>query len=143
VVKLPLISNHTILVKQLVRYALVGIAINSVGYVVYLLVTYLGATPKLSMTFLYTLAVVVSYLGNRKLTFAHQGNLLGSSARYLIAHGVGYLVNLTILIVFVDNLGYAHQWVQGIAIFLVAAYLFIAFKFFVFTNLNTSGMYRS
>lgn len=142
-VKLPLISNHTILVKQLVRYALVGIAINSVGYVVYLLVTYLGATPKLSMTFLYTLAVVVSYLGNRKLTFAHQGNLLGSSARYLIAHGVGYLVNLTILIVFVDNLGYAHQWVQGIAIFLVAAYLFIAFKFFVFTNLNTSGMYRS
>lgn len=133
-----MINKNQILVRQLVSYGFVGIAINSAGYIVYLLITYFGATPKITMTFLYVLGVVLSYLGNRRLTFAHQGSLLGSGGRYLIAHFCGYLINLTILIVFVDNLGYAHQWVQAIAIFLVAAYLFIAFKFFVFTNLDTS-----
>ena len=44
----------------------------------------------------------------------------------------GYLMNLAILFVFVDKMGFAHQWVQAVAIFVVAGYLFLAFKFFVF-----------
>ena len=38
---------------QLTRYALVGIVSNLAGYLVYLLVTYLGVTPKITMTLLY------------------------------------------------------------------------------------------
>lgn len=57
---------------------------------------------------------------------------MGAGVRYVIAHCIGYLLNLSILIVFVDELGYAHQWVQAIAIFVVAAFLFLAFKVFVF-----------
>jgi len=57
---------------------------------------------------------------------------MGAGVRYVIAHCIGYLLNLSILIVFVDKLGYAHQWVQAIAIFVVAAFLFLAFKVFVF-----------
>lgn len=119
-------------VTQLFRYALVGLLSNAAGYLAYLAFTYLGGTPKVTMTFLYGLGAAVSFFGNRSLTFEHQGSIVGAGVRYVIAHCIGYLFNLSILIVFVDKLGYAHQWVQAIAIFIVAAFLFLAFKIFVF-----------
>jgi putative flippase GtrA len=91
------------------------------------------------MTLLYGVGAAVSFWGNRKLTFAHNGSLAGAGARYVMAHCIGYLINLTILIVMVDKLGYAHQLVQAIAILIVAAFLFLAFKFFVFTDLIVSN----
>ena len=93
--------------KQLFRCALAGIVSNSAGYLVYLLVTHVGATPKIAMTFLY-----------------------GMSAT------IGYFINIVFLVVFVDHFMYPHQWVQAVVIFVVAGFLFIAFKFFVFTSLN-------
>ncbi len=125
--------------KQLTRYTLVGIVSNLFGYLVYLLVTYLGATPKLTMTLLYGVGAAIGYIGNRNLAFAHKGNLLGSGVRYFMAHSFGYFINLALLSIFVDQLGYAHQWVQAIAIFVVAGFLFLAFKYFVFTDPNASN----
>lgn len=130
-------------VRQLLRYALVGVANNSVGYLVYLYLTYLGAAPKLTMTLLYLVGAGIGYAGNKRFTFMHHGNLMASGTRYVIAHFFGYLVNLAILIVFVDLLGYAHQWVQAAAIFMVAGYLFFAFKFFVFTGSDSMNADQS
>ncbi len=125
---------------QLARYAFVGIVSNLAGYIVYLLLTYFGATPKITMTILYGIGATIGYMGNRNFTFSHKGSSLGSSIRYAIAHLFGYFINLVILIIFVDRLGYAHQWVQAVAIFVVAGFLFIAFKFFVFKNMNSSNV---
>jgi putative flippase GtrA len=122
--------------SQLFYYALVGIVSNFVGYMAYLSLTYLGTTPKITMTFLYAVGAAIGYIGNRNLTFEHKGNHLGSGIRYIMAHLVGYSINFTLLFVFVDRFGYAHQLVQGVAIFVVAAFLFAAFKFFVFTDLS-------
>jgi putative flippase GtrA len=123
--------------SQLLRYTLVGIASNVSGYLVYLLATYYGATPKITMSILYAAGAVVSFWGNRRVTFSFQGSLLGSGLRYVIAHFFGYLLNLCILIVFVDKLRFAHQIVQAVAIFVVALFLFTVFKVFVFTELAT------
>jgi putative flippase GtrA len=128
--------------KQLARYAFVGIMSNSAGYLVYLLVTYLGATPKITMTLLYGVSAAIGYIGNRNFTFLHKGRLLGSGVRYFIAHCFGYCIDLALLIIFVDHFGYAHEYVQAIAIFVVAGFLFLAFKYFVFTDLNTSNVIR-
>lgn len=136
---LPLVAKNRSSVSQLFRYAIVGIANNVAGYMVYLLITYLGATPKISMTLLYTVGASIGFWGNRKLTFAHEGSVLGAGVRYLIAHCFGYCINLAILLIGVDQLGYAHQLVQAIAIFVVAAFLFITFKFFVFPDMNISN----
>jgi len=127
-----LIAKIRELVTQLFRYALVGLLSNVVGYLVYLALTYLGGTPKVTMTLLYGVGAAVGFVGNRSLTFGYQGSIKGAGMRYVIAHCCGYLLNLSILIVFVDNLGYAHQWVQAITIFIVAAFLFLALKVFVF-----------
>jgi putative flippase GtrA len=117
---------------QLTRYALIGIVTNLAGYLLYLFLVHLGTTPKLTMTCLYGIGAVIGFIGNRNLTFAHTGSMFGSGVRYFLAHCVGYGINLFILIIFVDVLGYPHQWVQAMAIFVVAGFLFIAFKFFVF-----------
>jgi putative flippase GtrA len=119
-------------VKQLVRYAVVGLASNVSGYLAYLLITWLGVGPKLAMTCLYLLGATVSFVGNRRWTFSHEGSIGASAARFAIAHALGYLLNLSILLAFVDHLGFPHQAVQAVAIVVVALFLFVLFRLFVF-----------
>ena len=119
---------------QLFRYSLVGIANNLLFFFVYLLITYFGAEPKIFLTFAYPVGAAIGFFVNRQLAFAHKGAVLKSGFRYFIAHLFGYLINLLILVTFVDRLSYPHQWVQAVAIFVVAGFLFVAFKYFVFSN---------
>lgn len=117
---------------QLFRYAVIGVATNIAGYLLYLLLTSMGSTPKITMTVLYSVGAVVGFVGNKEFTFSYKGSLLGSSIRYALTHLFGYLLNFFILFVFVDHVGHPHQVVQGIAILAVAAFLFVCFKLFVF-----------
>lgn len=118
--------------RQLIRYGLVGVANNATLYLLYLLITYLGVEPKTTMTLLYIIGASIGFIGHRKWTFAHRGDYSSAALRYILAHLLGYLLNFLILFAFVDRLGYAHQWVQGMAIIIVAGFLFIVFKYFVF-----------
>lgn len=117
---------------QLIRYGLVGVASNAAIYFVYLLITYLGVEPKIAMTLVYVIGASIGFIGNRKWTFTHRGDSSSAALRYFLAHIFGYLLNFLILFSFVDRLGYAHQWVQAAAIIIVAGFLFIVFKYFVF-----------
>lgn len=119
---------------QLVRYGVVGMVSNMAIYLVYLFVTYLGVEPKKAMTLLYIVGAFIGFLGNRKWTFAHRGNSMRAVGRYVTAHTLGYLLNLVILFIFVDRLGYAHQAVQAIAVVVVAGFLFVTLKFYVFSK---------
>lgn len=125
-----LTEHHT--VAQLFRYGLVGVVTNLLGYLIYLLITFFGVEPKVLITFMYPLGAAIGFIGNRQWAFAHKGAAWKSIFRYCAAHFLGYLMNLSILFLFVDQLGYPHQWVQAVAIILVAGYLFVTFKFFVF-----------
>ncbi|CAH0218192.1 hypothetical protein BJN42_20670 [Pseudomonas koreensis] len=117
---------------QLVRYIFVGAISNAAGYITYLLLTYFGLTPSIAMTLLYITIAGISFFGNKKLTFMYDGHLLGAGIRYLIAHFIGYSINLAILLYFSEHLGYSHALVQAGAILTVAIYLFITLKLFVF-----------
>lgn len=128
-------------VGQLIRYGLVGIATNSLGYLVYLLITYCGVEPKVLITFSYPTAATIGFFGTRQWAFAHKGSVLKSGIRYFVAHFFGYLINLLILLTFADKLGYPHQWVQAAAIFVVAGFLFAVFKYFVFSNVKSCKGY--
>ncbi|MCW8276143.1 GtrA family protein [Pseudomonas sp. PCH199] len=122
---------------EMVRYGIIGLLANSIGYAIYLLITHFGGTPKTTMSTLYIAGTVISFIGNRKWTFTHDGNPLSAGARYIFAYTLGYTFNLSILIVMVDFLGYPHQWVQMFAIFAVAGFLFLLLKFFVFPKSST------
>ena len=118
---------------QLIRYGIVGVVSNLAIYLVYLLIAYLGVEPKKAMTLVYIIGASIGFIGNRKWTFAHRGDPSRAALRYILAHLFGYLLNFLILLIFVDHLGYAHQWVQAVAILVVAGYLFLASKYFVFS----------
>ena len=117
---------------QLIRYVCVGLFSNATGYAIYLLLTYTGLAPKIAMTLLYVTIAGFSFVGNKKITFMYDGNFWGAGMRYVLAHLIGYSINLVILVVFSDHLGYNHAIVQAMAIVVIAIYLFVTLKFFVF-----------
>jgi len=121
-------------ILELIRYALVGVISNSTIYLVYLIITYFGVNSKIAMTLLYFIGLSIAFIGNSKWTFAGHKNSIQVVVRYLLTYSLSYLVNLSILIIFVDRLGYAHQLVQGSAILLIAVLHFILFKHFVFNK---------
>lgn len=117
---------------QLVRYAVVGLASNLFGYLLYLGLTFLGVGPKLSMSLLYAIGVAQTFFFNKRWTFRHQGSGRGAMLRYCAAYGLGYLINLAVLMVLVDQWHWPHQWVQGVMILALAVMLFLLQKFWVF-----------
>lgn len=118
--------------RQMYSYVLIGVLINLAGYVLYLLLTYAGSTPKLTMTVLYSVSALISFFANRHFTFRHDGHIGVAGVRYLLAQLLGYLLNLLLLALFVDWLGFAHQIVQAAAIAVVAVFLFVLSRVFVF-----------
>lgn len=118
--------------RPLIRYALVGIVINLLIFSGYLALTFFGVQPKVAMTLTYLVGAFIGFLGNRKWSFTHDGNVKSAAMRFVIAHACGYLLNYTILSTFVDKLAYPHQWVQAASIVSTAALLFLLFKFWVF-----------
>lgn len=136
-------KNHRTL-SQLLRYSMVGAAVNLCGFAIYFFLTSLGATPKLTMSLLYAVVVVIGFFANRRFTFNHDGHIGTAGIRYLLVHLLGYLLNLTLLVLFVDWLGFAHQVVQAAAIVVVAIFLFVLSRFFVFSpQMSENGVIRS
>lgn len=125
-------SHSRGMTSQLFRYAFVGLMSNAAGYLVYLVFTHMGVTPKLMMSLTYGVGAAIGFFGNRGLTFSYKGTMIGSGLRYLMVYVLGYLMNLSLLVVFVDKLGYPHQLVQAMAILVVASFLFAALRFYVF-----------
>jgi len=119
--------------RQLLRYGIVGIASNALGFVWYLgLTELLHLGPKTAMSLLYLIGVLQTFAFNRKWTFAHEGAAHAALLRYGCAYALGYAVNLVALYVCVDRLGYPHTWVQGVMVIALAGMLFLLQKYWVF-----------
>lgn len=116
------------------KFAIVGFATNAAGYTAYLLITYLGADPKLSMTALYILGTSLGFWANRQWVFSHNGAITKSAMRYGAVYLTGYAINWTMLSILVDRMHYSHAWVQAVATLIVAAILFVLMRVFVFPD---------
>ncbi len=129
--------------REFFSYILVGALTNFLGYALYLLLTYLWGAPKLTMTLLYFVAASIGFFANRKFTFRHNGHITTAVVRYLQVQLAGYLINLVLLLLLVDWLGLAHQLAQAIAIIVVAIFLFVLLRVFVFApSLTVTGVVR-
>lgn len=123
----------------MIRYGVVGIASNVVLFLLYLAITSAGMEHKLAMTLLYMVGVVQTFIFNKRWSFDYNGPYRQTFLRYGICYGVGYFVNLSALYFFVDHLGWSHQVVQGVMVLVVAVFLFVLQKFWVFRSTLTSG----
>ncbi|WP_434715345.1 GtrA family protein [Paraburkholderia sp. A3RO-2L] len=127
-------SNPRAPLAQLLHYGLVGAAVNLGGYLLFLLITWLGMETKAAMTVLYVAGASAGFWGNRNWTFGHRGSIVGPAIKYFGAHACGYLVDYAMLAVFVDHLHFPYRVVQAVAMVVVAAFLFVTFKFLVFAR---------
>lgn len=124
---------------QVVRYGVVGVLNNLLGYLIYLAITYFWLDPKVAITILYPVGALTAYFGHSKYSFSYRGRSTTSLLRYVIAHLVGYSVNLLMLFIFSDKLKFPHQAVQAVAIIVVAGILFLMFRYFVFPKDDSSA----
>lgn len=119
-------------ILQFIRYGIIGVTSNAISYSIFLLFTYMGFEPKKIMTLLYLLGTIMSYVGNWRWTFGGNGSFFGTSSRFLLAYLMGYVINFLLLLFLVDHVGYPYQLIQGLAIILIACFLFVMSKYFVF-----------
>jgi putative flippase GtrA len=117
---------------QFARYAVIGLASNAIAFLLYLALTHFGLGHKLSMTLLYGIGVLQTFVFNKRWTFAHRGEHGPVFLRYCLAYAAGYLINLGALLVLVDRHGFAHQAVQGVMVLALAVMLFLLQKYWVF-----------
>lgn len=121
-------------ILQLFRYGIVGIGSNIGLYVFYLLITSYAIQPRVAAALSYVSGATIAFLVNRQWTFAYRGNFNRALVRYAVSHLLGFFLNFLIIHIFFERLGYAHQLVQGVAVVVVAGFLFVAFKYFVFPS---------
>ena len=120
--------------NQLISYAIIGVVSNISGYLIYLLLTFFFVGPKMAMTAVYLTSAIIGFLGNQRWTFSHNGRVLPTIVKYVLAQSLGYSINFVILFIFVDRMSYPHQLVQAIAIGVVAIFLFLFLKKIVFSD---------
>lgn len=123
---------------QLLRFAMVGLASNALGFCWYLLLTWLGMGPKAAMTLLFLIGTLQTFIFNKRWSFQYGGTDRLVLVRYLAAYGMGYMLNLAMLIVLVDHANYPHAPVQAALIVVVAAMMFLLQKFWVFASPTAS-----
>jgi putative flippase GtrA len=119
-------------VTQFLRYAIVGLASNAVGYFLYLGLTGMGMGHKLAMSLLYGVGVLQTFIFNKRWTFQQHSAYRRVFMKYCISYGFGYVINLIVLFVLVDRFGYPHEVIQGFMILTLAIMLFFLQKHFVF-----------
>jgi putative flippase GtrA len=124
--------------KPFVRFVVIGIASNAVGYLCYLGFTRAGLGPKLSMTIVYALGVTQSFAFNRSWSFKYGGDAVPAFARYVATYFLGYVMNFVAMYVAVDRFGLPHAWVQLSMCCILAIGLFLMQRLWVFPHTTSS-----
>ena len=114
------------------RFGVVGLASNAVLFIFYLVLTSIGIGPKIAMTCMFLVGTLQTFFFNKRWTFGHKGASQKALVKYFVVYAVAYLLNLLVLLVLVDRLGYPHQIVQGLMILFLAVFIFLLQKFWVF-----------
>lgn len=117
---------------QFLRYAVVGLTSNLLLYLAYLGLTAAGLGHKTAMTLLYITGGLLTFIANRAWSFRHQGEVNSAFVRYVTAYVIGYALNFAMLWLAVDQFNLPHQWVQAVAIVVVAFSLFVLHRYWVF-----------
>ena len=120
--------------RQFIRWALVGVVVNVIGYIAFLGMVYAGLHHQLAATAVFSIAVLVAYVANRSWSFEHQGGVTRSFVSYMVLYLLAWVLNMLVLFIFVDVMGFHHAPVQGICILVIAGLTFIGQRYWVFAS---------
>ena len=124
--------------KEFTRYALVGVAVNGCGFLLYILFITLGVSPVLTISIFYPIGIGLTFYLNKKWSFNHKGRISATAARYLIAYVGCYVLNVSVLKYFSGYWGFSPLVVQAVAVVVIVPLLFVPQKLWVFREDSTS-----
>ena len=119
-------------ISELVRFGVVGLTSNVIIFCFYLGLTGVGVGHKISMSLLFAVSSILTFVVNKKWTFRQKLFSQFSLIKYIIIYSFAYSINLMAMFFLVDKFGYSHQIVQGVMIVTLSAILFPLLKFWVF-----------
>ena len=117
---------------QFLRYGLIGLTANAIGYGLYLSMTHFGVGYKISMSLLYFMGLLQTFVFNKRWTFRHHGDIARTFWKYFLLYAGGYALNLCAMIVLVDQMALMHQWVMLGLMLLMPLVFFGGQKYWVF-----------
>jgi putative flippase GtrA len=118
--------------SPVLRFGMIGGLNNLLSYGIFVVLTLTGMPSISAATITYVTGMAVSYLANRSFTFRHSGSARHSVLRFIVVNIAGYAVNITILAVFVELIGWNALVVQLGAIVVVATGIYLGMRFWVF-----------
>ena len=111
--------------RRFSRFGVVGVLQNASVYLLFLAMIGLGVAPLFASGFCYVLGVTISYLLNRRWTFASQSTHTRDLPRFLAAYGGGLAVTLISMSLLIPLLGPALAQLVTIGIAAVSIYAFL------------------
>ena len=118
--------------SRVLRFGVIGGLNNLLTYGIFVALTLAGMPSIAAATITYATGMVVSYLANRSFTFQHSGSARRSLVRFVVVNLAGYALNVAILALFVEMLGWNALVVQLGAIVIVATGIYLGMRFWVF-----------
>lgn len=131
------------LIRQALRFAFVGIGATATHFVVMVLcVEALALDPVLATLPSFAVAFFVSYVFNRRWTFAASGRHEVLMTRYLLVALVGLALNALIMYVAVDQLAWSYRIGFTLSVLLVPPVTFLCAKTLVFRSSRSPSRSR-
>jgi putative flippase GtrA len=126
--------------KQLLRFATVGVVNTGLGYAVIFACMYLaGFDAVVSNVLGYAVGLVVSYVLNRSYTFRSAGKAQAEIPRFLSIFLLAYLANLGTLLVLIRQAGMHEGVAQAVAGVVYFVLSFVLNKYYVFRAHRTAA----
>jgi len=121
------------LIRQGLRFALVGLVNTAVGLIsIYAILYFTKAGPYIANGIGYAIGFSVSFLLNRSWTFEHKGPTKHVLPRYFLVVALAYLCNFVVVYYVIHYLGWNGYLAQPAGISIYSSFTFIGCKLFVF-----------
>lgn len=117
---------------QLGRFGAVGLVLNAALYVLYLLLTGLGASPIAAATVAFVIGVPLSLTAHRRITFQVSDISRARKAGFALLYVSAYITQIGVLSLLHYGIGLPHPLAQAAAICMTALVTFIVQKRAIF-----------
>ena len=125
------------IIGQLLRFIIVGTASNAILYCIYWIARDAGVCYEIAMTIAFSVGIVQTFILNKKWSFRDTGDNAPAFVRYVLVYLVAYVIDLASLAVLVERYHFSDRLVQAGMIVVVAAFLFLMQRTWVFSNVRS------
>ena len=125
------------MIKQVIKFGIVGVANTIIGYGTYLILIAFNVNVQLAMAGNWVIGSIFSFFLNKYWTFQQKNNDSASVIRFIIVCTFAMLLNIALVTVTVNFLGMEKKIGGLVSMIFVVGINFLGQKFFAFRGHKT------